>query len=94
MEHAACNVIYVHKKAKEQVVQRASFAGTDILLPNGVQTEDSKLDHEVIGTIESILSAFTTGKQVIAKVFRPEILKIYSSRLLFWGFLSFQNIGF
>jgi hypothetical protein len=62
MEHAPCNVIYVNKRLKDQVLNRSSNLKTSgIALFNGPDGDDSKLAEDIYATLESILASFTTG---------------------------------
>lgn len=89
MEHAACNVIYVNWRAKDQVIQRGSNAGAvSVTLPNGSDSTDSKLDAEINSSIESILSAFTTG--IFNSLFVFDVLLTQCSSHLFFRLFMFS----
>jgi hypothetical protein len=83
MEHAACNVVYVNRRAKDQIVHRGSIPGAvSVTLSNGSDIADSKSDTEINSTIESILSAFTTGMTLSFSLLMAFLTQQFTSFLL------------
>jgi hypothetical protein len=79
LDHAACNIIYLDKRAREEVVRRDS-----LLAKNQSATDDQgeyfKVDgfappQEVQSNIESILTTFNEGKRI--RCFTPSLYTDY-----------------
>jgi hypothetical protein len=71
MEHAACNVIYLDKRAREDTVRRASTAsgfgprsGDAAGVPDYFKQDAGSHVAEIQATLDSILSTFSASKSV------------------------------
>lgn len=65
MDHGACNVIYVDRRAREELVRRdtqfATHASNDANQPEYFKAEDDQVPGEVRSNLESILLIFNEG---------------------------------
>lgn len=68
MDYGACNIIYLDRRAREELVRRDSLLGTrasdashDANQTGYFKAEDEQLPVEVRSNLESILSIFNEG---------------------------------
>jgi hypothetical protein len=105
MERAACNIIYLDKTAREEIVRRPSTSsasgprtssGSDLL--DYSKADSGQHQAEIQTTLESILSTFSTGKHrsrgntPTKRKVRPN-LTLRSACLSFRWIMSLQTVG-
>lgn len=68
MDHGACNIIYLDRRAREELVRRESLlasragdAREDVDQTDYFKAEDEQLPAEVRSNLESLLSIFNEG---------------------------------
>lgn len=80
MEHGACNIIYLDRRAREELVRRDSALANRA--SNSVETNEyfkgdgSQMPGEVLANIESILSTFNEGI-FIQPFFAPTLTDLF-----------------
>lgn len=71
MEHGACNIIYLDRRAREELVRRDSLSVTrDSVGSESAEyfkSDGPQVPLEVRSNVESILSTFNEGKKAILR---------------------------
>jgi hypothetical protein len=94
MEHGACNIIYLDRRAREELFRRetvlATRASTASEPAEYFKLDEPQMPVEVQANIESILSTFNEGMQVWCPLRVPVTNVMSSSRMPIGRIVHFQ----
>jgi hypothetical protein len=94
MEHGACNIIYLDRRAREELIRRetalATRASTASEPAEYFKLDGPQMPVEVQTNIESILSTFNEGMHVLYLLRVATTHIISSSPVSIWGIMPLQ----